>query len=511
MRRMSIGTRMTMIVLLALTVTVSCAQVKSPGGAKQPTAGGLQNPIAVHGENWRGKPHYEVLIMNRNAEGPGGAGNYYNSIGLTFALSNEEMDARFRALDPEKLKQQYGGDGVRFNGPRRLVVNRWSGAAMDNGNVFLMGQIPMYVYGTFSVPNFDAFIAGKQLPYVESVSKRTSTWYYDAGEQVYELVAPDGAVFTMFSSSLKVDPNNTIDRLPTLGERLKKLPAGWAYRARTLEKDLVISATYDSDPPNTVVLDEFENNYNRNREASTPAPGVPYVLSDGVNASHKRVDGLHLTRYIEMFLAARSPDTGSVVAACYNSMFTSKGIPASRDTAPQVLVEGLDFDKLKNKYSVLGASLNGPKLWTPDWSEFEAGAERSFNGIPATWVAQLNMGGDGASGVSESTPYQAVTIARKSGIGWNKGTTVLLLDDADGNTWIMKGFQLGLKPQHTYNEFISGGASMFKKLPPGWKVRVKTLEKDLIERPENGVATIMPDEHFNVYDKTGPGMTNYTP
>lgn len=46
---------------------------------------------------------------------------------------------------------------------------------------------------------------------------------------------------------------------------------------------------------------------------------------------------------------------------------------------------------------------------------------------------------------------------------------------------------------------------------PGWKVRIKTLEKDLIERPESGVATIMPDEHFNVYDKTGPGMTNYTP
>lgn len=238
---------------------------------------------------------------------------------------------------------------------------------------------------------------------------------------------------------------------------------------------------------------------------------IPEVASDGVNAKHTRVDGLHLTRYIEMFLAFRSPDTGSVVAACYNSMFTPNGISASRDTAPQVLVEGLDFDKMKNQYGILGTSLNGPKLWTPDWSEFEAGVERNFNGIPATWVAQLNMGGDGTSGVSESTPYQAFTIARKSGIGWNKGTRVLLLDDSDGNTWIMKGFQLGLKPQYTYEEFMFNGAEMFSRLPAGWKVRIKTLEKDLIERPENGVATIMPDEHFNVYDKTGPGMTNYKP
>ena len=104
-----------------------------------------------------------------------------------------------------------------------------------------------------------------------------------------------------------------------------------------------------------------------------------------------------------------------------------------------------------------------------------------------------------------------MTIARKSGLGWNKGTTAVLLDDAEGNTWIMKGFQLGLKPQHTYEEFLADGAGKFKKLPPGWKFRVKTLEKDLIEKPEGGVATIMSDEFFNVYDKTGPGMTNYKP
>jgi len=68
-----------------------------------------------------------------------------------------------------------------------------------------------------------------------------------------------------------------------------------------------------------------------------------------------------------------------------------------------------------------------------------------------------------------------------------------------------------MKPKHTYEQFLAGKASMFKALPSGWKVRVKTLEKDLIEKPERGVATIMPDEHFNVYDKTGPGMTNYKP
>lgn len=243
--------------------------------------------------------------------------------------------------------------------------------------------------------------------------------------------------------------------------------------------------------------------------AQTTAPAEPKVFSDGVGAKYMRVKNMHKVRFIEIFLAGREAKTGNMVAACYNTMFTREGIPASKNTAPQTLVQGLDFAKMKKEYGVLGASLNGPKLWLPDWSDIDSGVERDFNGIKAAWVAQLNMGNN--TSVGESTPYKPMTIARKSGVGWNKGTTVLLLDDADGNTWIMKGFQLGLKPQYTYEQFVAAGQSQFKKLPPGWKFRVKTLEKDLVETPEGGVASIVPDEFFNVYDKTGPGMSNYKP
>jgi hypothetical protein len=244
--------------------------------------------------------------------------------------------------------------------------------------------------------------------------------------------------------------------------------------------------------------------------APQPSPAEPKVLADGAGARSGRFDNMHKTRFIEIFLAHSDAKTGKLVAECYNTMFTSKGIPASKDTAPQARVEGLNFDAMKKEYGVGGASLNGPKIWLPDWTEIDMGVERAFNGMSAAWVAQLNMGGN-VGGVAESAPYKPMTIARKSGLGWNKGTTALLLDDAEGNTWIMKGFQVGLKPQHTYEQFVAAGQSQFKKLPPGWKFRVKTLEKDLIEVPQGGVATIMPDEFFNIYDKTGPGMSNYKP
>lgn len=244
--------------------------------------------------------------------------------------------------------------------------------------------------------------------------------------------------------------------------------------------------------------------------AEETSSAVPAILGDGESAVSMRFDKIHQTRYIEIFLAHRDAKTGKLVAECYNSIFTARGNPVPRDTAPQALVEGLDFEQMKKDYGLLGASLNGPKLWLPDWTEIDVGKERVFNGMTTAWVAQLSMG-DNAGGVAETTPYQPVSIARKSGVGWNKGTQVLLLDDAEGNTWIMKGFQLGLKPQRTYQQFVAAGAGNFKKLPPGWTFRVKTLEKDLIEVPEGGVATIMSDEFFNVYDKTGPGMSNYRP
>jgi hypothetical protein len=229
------------------------------------TSGSKDSSVVVSGERMHGKHHAEVLIMKRDPDGPGGAGDYFNSLGVVDDVPDEDFDAQFRALDPDQLKQEYGGDAVRFNGPRRFLADRFTAAAFGGGHRSMLGPIPMYLYGTFVVPDFDAFIAGKQTPYQATVSKRTTTWFFDAGTEVYELVSPEGHVYVMQSASLRVDPDNTVDRLPTLGDRLS-LPDGWQFRVRTLEDELVMPATYDDDPPNTIVLDELENNYQRRRD-----------------------------------------------------------------------------------------------------------------------------------------------------------------------------------------------------------------------------------------------------
>jgi hypothetical protein len=54
-----------------------------------------------------------------------------------------------------------------------------------------------------------------------------------------------------------VDPTLNQSNLGDLAGRLK-LPAGWAFRSRILDEELVVDTT---DHPATVVQDELENTY----------------------------------------------------------------------------------------------------------------------------------------------------------------------------------------------------------------------------------------------------------
>jgi len=239
--------------------------------------------------------------------------------------------------------------------------------------------------------------------------------------------------------------------------------------------------------------------------------GCATLPNDGANAKTVRFDDMHLVRYIEIFVVGGNGLTGKLEANVYNTTFAEGFDPkVDKDSSPQSYVEGIKLDEIKKQFDALGAAINGPKLWMLDWVDIPLGADRDINGKKIPWCAELHLTRDQLKKMGKEG-YVSTTIERKSKIGYNKGTTVFLIDDTSGNTWIMKGFELGMKPKWTYEEFAADPASHFKKLPPGWKFRTKVLDQDLILVPETGVATIMPDEFFNVYDKTGPGYSSYKP
>jgi len=236
-----------------------------PKPQAQPTVK-LTDPFPIKAENWRGRAFYEILFMNRQPDG-GGVGFYYNSLGNDLPASNDVMDARFRALKAETLMKEYGSDAIIFNGPRRLVANGATVVGWFGGKERVIEGFPLRVLGIFETPDLGKAASATVPTYKVLVSRRSDSIFFKAGETVYELITPEGAVYTMFSLSLKVDPKNTIENLPTLGKRLT-LPEGWQFRSRKLDKDMTLTSTADSNPPNTIVLDQFEGNYQYNAAAS---------------------------------------------------------------------------------------------------------------------------------------------------------------------------------------------------------------------------------------------------
>ena len=207
----------------------------------------------MHLRDLRGKPHAEVVIIKRDAEGLGAVGICYNTLSLPDRLSDEQ----FRALNADALKAEFGGDGIWLNGPRRAQMDEASAEVLDDGRVTSVGGIPMQTVAKVRIPDVRMF-AGRRPAYTETEVERSTTWVFHAGQPVHELVAPDGSVYAMQSASLIKD-RDLAAQLPNLGERLQ-MPDGWTYRVRTPDQDLVVQAR---DGVAHVVLDEFENNYQR--------------------------------------------------------------------------------------------------------------------------------------------------------------------------------------------------------------------------------------------------------
>ena len=239
--------------------------------------------------------------------------------------------------------------------------------------------------------------------------------------------------------------------------------------------------------------------------------GCVKLPDDGANAKMNRIDNLNRVRYLEIMVFGGNGITGNLEANVYNTSlipgFDGKTI---KDSAPQSWAESLNTDEIKKQFKALDVGINGPKLWMIDYFDVPLGADRQFNGKTLPWCATLHLTKSQAKEMSNN-PYKSTQIERKSQLGYNQGATVFLIDDDKGTTWIMKGFELGMKPRWTYEEFASDPAGKFKQLPAGWKFRTKVLDQDLTLIPETGVATIMADEFFNVYDKTGPGYSSYKP
>jgi hypothetical protein len=173
----------------------------------------------------------------------------YNTLGL-----NDCPQEQWEALDPDEIKKETNARAIVMNGPRYFLMDKSQIALENPGEVVSFGGLQFRKFATIQIP-LRSMIGGiKRKPYTESTIERTTSYVFSAGNEVCELVAPDGTVYVMQSYALIVDPTLTEASLATLASRLK-LPEQWHYRVRTLDQDYVMQATGEVQ----VIQDDFEN------------------------------------------------------------------------------------------------------------------------------------------------------------------------------------------------------------------------------------------------------------
>ncbi len=168
-------------------------------------------------------------------------------------MLNDCPQELWETLDADAIAKDMGAIFVKLNGPRYWLLDGLGSKVAVVDPVFKdFNGIQMRRIAT--IPLGADFAAG---PYVARNVNRGAVFFFDAGKTVYELVDPEGQAFVMQARCVGVDSSITEQSLETLGDRLA-LPAGWTYKSRMLDTELVIdtSATLA-----TVVQDEFENTY----------------------------------------------------------------------------------------------------------------------------------------------------------------------------------------------------------------------------------------------------------
>jgi hypothetical protein len=228
---------------------------------------------------------------------------------------------------------------------------------------------------------------------------------------------------------------------------------------------------------------------------------------DGADAKPITFKETYGHRYTEMFLIGGNAITKNLEANVYNT-WGLNGSDATGDSCPAALLDKIDVKEMAKKFHMLAVFKNGARLWTLDWIEVEMGKELDFGGMKARWVNWLDL--RGISTEPGAANYKKITVTRHTRFGFNKGTRISVLDDADGNPWVMKSFSLITHPDQNFAEIATLGSRL--KPPAGWKFRSVVLEQDLILTPDStGTAYITQDDFGNTYDRAGGPYSNFKP
>ena len=173
----------------------------------------------------------------------------YNTWGL-----NDCPEKIWDQITVERVKAQTKAHFVHLNGPRYWVIDGFKNSKLINSTTEDISGLKLREAGILHIRLID--LVKSQQPYKEHIVDRTTTWVYDAGKPIYELISPKGTVYVMQSFSIQKHPQSlsSLDRLATD----LKLPKGWIFKAGIVKKSEALKAINNKA---IVVQDDFLNTY----------------------------------------------------------------------------------------------------------------------------------------------------------------------------------------------------------------------------------------------------------
>ncbi|OBI35519.1 hypothetical protein A5709_18395 [Mycobacterium sp. E1386] len=180
--------------------------------------------VGKHALDLAGKRYGEVLLVTAGEAGP--QATVYNSFPL-----NDCPTELWSALDPHAIAAENGVAAALLNGPRYWLMNAIEKEAPGPQVTKTFGGIEMIQQATVLLSSMNP------APYIPNKVNRHTVFVFNAGQQIYELIDPQGQHWVMQTLSQVADPNLSQADLPRLADRLD-LPAGWTYQPRVLAEEL---------------------------------------------------------------------------------------------------------------------------------------------------------------------------------------------------------------------------------------------------------------------------------
>ena len=230
-------------------------------------------------------------------------------------------------------------------------------------------------------------------------------------------------------------------------------------------------------------------------------------LPDDENTTRMEFDGLMGTRYTEFLIVWGNPMKKDFVAGVYNTVGLNTPDGRVGDSTPQDKLEAINLDEVKDDMDALSYVLNGPRLWTIDHLGVSAGEKRDFQGLEANWVMWFPIPDEIREGKDLS--YYVMDALRDTDMTIWKGSRVYILDDPDGNSYVMKSASLIKDPDQKFEDLKNLGSRL--NLADGWSFRTKILDQELVFKTKEGKSFIVQDDIGNTYDRVGGPYSNYRP